>query len=82
MMLHNSIQTEVVELAPGARSSAYSVHAFSFFTGQACGPVVFALGLHAIGAGPILVLHMVVLAVTGITVSRLFARHDLRGVSD
>ena len=78
MMLHNSIQTEVVELAPGARSSAYSVHAFSFFTGQALGPIVFAVGLHALGAGPILVIHIFVLGLTGVTVSRLFARHETR----
>lgn len=74
MMLHNSIQTEVVDLAPAARSSAYSVHAFSFFTGQALGPVLFGLGLHAFGAGAILSVHLLVLATTGLVMSRLFAR--------
>src|SRR5215204_2358846 len=29
-LLHNSVQTEVTELAPSARASAFSLHAFSF----------------------------------------------------
>ena len=39
-LLHNSVQTEVTELAPSARASAFSLHAFSFFMGQALGPMV------------------------------------------
>ena len=30
-LLHNSVPTEVTELAPSARASAFSLHAFSFF---------------------------------------------------
>ena len=37
-LLHNSVQTEVTELAPSARASSFSLHAFSFFLGQALGP--------------------------------------------
>src|SRR5215203_5345461 len=37
-LLHNSVQTEVTELAPSARASSFSLHAFSFFMGQAVGP--------------------------------------------
>jgi hypothetical protein len=38
-MIHSSIQTRVTEVAPGARGSAVALHAFSFFLGQAFGPV-------------------------------------------
>jgi predicted MFS family arabinose efflux permease len=37
-MLHNSLQTRVTEVAPQARASAVSLHAFHFFLGQAMGP--------------------------------------------
>jgi predicted MFS family arabinose efflux permease len=76
MLLHNSIQTEAVDLAPTARQSAYSLHAFSFFTGQAFGPPLFGFNLSHLGAAPALMLSGVVLAATGIVMSRLFARID------
>ncbi len=38
LLLHNSVQTEVTELAPSARASTFSLHAFSFFMGQALVP--------------------------------------------
>ena len=74
VMLHNSVQAEVAELAPGARASAFSMHSFSFFLGQAIGPIVFGFGLHHVGRGW-LVLNILVLGLTGIVVARLFARH-------
>lgn len=37
-MLHNSLQVRVTEVAPQARASAVSLHAFHFFLGQAMGP--------------------------------------------
>lgn len=48
-MLHNSYQTQVTEVAPEARGSAVSLHAFSYFIGQALGPALFGLGLTSIG---------------------------------
>jgi hypothetical protein len=48
-LLHNSVQTEVTELAPSARASSFSLHAFSFFMGQALGPMVYGIALPAIG---------------------------------
>jgi predicted MFS family arabinose efflux permease len=54
-MLHNPYQTQVTEVAPAARASAVSLHAFSFFGGQAVGVVVIGVGLGAIGfAGTLL----------------------------
>ena len=48
-LLHNSVQTEVTELAPSARASAFSLHAFSFFLGQALGPMLYGLALPTLG---------------------------------
>lgn len=76
MMLHNSIQTEVIGLAPQARASAYSMHAFSFFGGQAIGPVLFGFGFHTTGAAPTITVAAAIMALTGLVVSRLFARLD------
>lgn len=70
-LLHNSVQTEVTELAPSARASAFSLHAFSFFMGQALGPIVYGLALPAVGAAASLALGAAVLAATGLTASRL-----------
>lgn len=76
MMLHNSIQTEVIGLAPQARASAYSMHAFSFFGGQAIGPVLFGFGIHTAGAAPTITIAAAIMALTGVIVSRLFLRLD------
>ena len=74
MMLHNSIQTEAVELAPTARSSAYSMHAFSFFTGQSLGPVILGVMLESYGARPGLLLNAAIFAATGIIAGWLLSR--------
>ena len=55
-MVHNSIQTRVTEVAPGARGSAVALHAFSFFLGQAFGPVAMAAGRATVGPEAALVL--------------------------
>ena len=49
-LLHNSVQTEMTELAPSARASSFSLHAFSFFLGQALGPMVYGVALPLAGA--------------------------------
>ncbi len=54
-MIHNSLQTQATELAPGNRASAVAAHAFFFFLGQAAGPLVYGIGLERAGAGPTLV---------------------------
>src|SRR5215211_1130715 len=70
-LLHNSVQTEVTELAPSARASAFSLHAFSFFMGQALGPMVYGRTLPILGATLSFALGAAVLAVTGVSASRL-----------
>jgi predicted MFS family arabinose efflux permease len=76
MFLHNSIQTEAVDLSPRARQSAYSLHAFSFFSGQAAGPPLFGLVAGLAGDSFALVVSALILAATGVVISRLFARLD------
>ena len=76
-LLHNSVQTEVTELAPSARASAFSLHAFSFFMGQALGPMVYGVTLPIFGATTSFVLGAAILAATGVTASRLL-RPSLR----
>ncbi len=49
-MLHTGIQTEATELAPTARGSAVSLHAFSLFLGMAVGPVVYGAAIPVLGA--------------------------------
>ena len=74
MMLHNSIQNESVELAPAARSSAYSMHAFFFFTGQSLGPIVLGLLLSYAGPAVSLAIAGAMFAATGLVSGLLFAR--------
>ena len=76
MMLHSSIQNESVELAPSARSSSYSMHAFFFFTGQSLGPILVGLMLSYAGTAVAMFACAGLFAVTGIVVAVLFARLD------
>ena len=74
MLLHNSIQTEAVDLAPTLRQSSYSLHAFSFLSGQAAGPPLIGILMAILGDGGALFLSACLLAGTGILISRLFER--------
>ena len=46
---HGSLQVFSSDLAPEARASALSLHAFSFFMGQATGPIVYGFALAHLG---------------------------------
>jgi predicted MFS family arabinose efflux permease len=70
-LLHNSVQTEVTELAPSARASSFSLHSFSFFLGQALGPMVYGVALPMAGATISLAGGAAVLAATGLLASML-----------
>ena len=48
-MIHNSMQLLATELAPDARASSVAMFAFSFFLGQAVGPLVYHAGFEALG---------------------------------
>lgn len=47
--VHNSLQTQATELAPGHRGAAMALHAFFFFLGHAAGPPLYAGLFHLIG---------------------------------
>jgi predicted MFS family arabinose efflux permease len=76
-MLHNCIQVQMMELAPGARGSAVALHASSFFMGQALGPVLFGLALPWVGPLATSVACAATTIAVGILGSRLlFGRSD------
>jgi predicted MFS family arabinose efflux permease len=74
-MIHNSLQTQATELAPGNRGSAVAAHAFFFFIGQGTGPILFGLGFSTIGSQDTLLAAALLMAVTGVlTAAGLEAR--------
>ena len=79
-LLHNSVQTEVTELAPSARASSFSLHAFSFFLGQALGPMVYGVALPLAGATTSLAGGAAVLGATGLLASVLLRPRESGGI--
>jgi predicted MFS family arabinose efflux permease len=73
-MIHNSLQTQATELAPGARGAAVSLHAFFFFLGQAAGPALFTAGFALIGSRATLLVAAVLMAVMGFVLAGLLTR--------
>ena len=79
-MIHNSLQTLATELAPTARGSAVSLHAFFFFVGIALGPPVIGLGLHTIGDTATILTEAVCAALLGVVATYfLTLRAQARG---
>ena len=72
-MLHNSYQTQVTEVVPDARASAVALHAFSFFIGQAIGPVMFGALLSQLGRAAALPILAIGLVALGFVSSRILA---------
>jgi len=77
-MLHNSFQTQVTEVAPQSRGSAVALHAFSFFCGQALGPVSLGFGLAALGVAPTMLLGAAAILALGVVAARILAPAQLR----
>ena len=69
--LHGSLQVFSSDLAPEARASALSLHAFCFFMGQAAGPIVYGFGPSHLGKMPTLILSATAILVLGIVAARL-----------
>ena len=74
-MIHNSLQGRIMEVVPDARGSATALHYFSYFMGQAAGPVLFGVLLGRFDAGPSFAINAVGMAATG-----LLAANLLRGL--
>lgn len=73
-MMHNSVQTEVAEIAPEARSSAYALHAGAFFLGQAAGPMVWSLAIAQAGPSAAMMWIGAALTLMGLAASFMFSR--------
>lgn len=63
--LHNSLQVQATELAPAFRGSAVALHGTSFMTGQALGPIMWAISLPALGDGAAILLGAGMIALVG-----------------
>lgn len=72
--LHGSLQVFASELAPEARASAVSLHAFFFFLGQAAGPVAYGFGLEHFGTQPTLFASAAIILMVGIVSATLLNR--------
>lgn len=77
-MLHNALQTTATELAPEARGSAVSMHAFAFFIGQAVGPALMTLLLPALGVEATFAASAVAMGLIGFAAARLVTRNAAR----
>lgn len=73
-MLHNTFQVQVTEVAPTARASAVSLHAFSFFCGQALGVAILGSALQGLGQFTALALCALVILGVGSFSAKLLAR--------
>jgi predicted MFS family arabinose efflux permease len=69
--LHGSLQVFSSDLAPEARASALSLHAFFFFMGQAVGPIVYGFALLHFGKPATLILSATAILVLGVVAARL-----------
>lgn len=76
--LHNSFQTQVTEVAPQARGSAVALHAFSFFCGQALGPVSLGFGFAALGEAPTMLVGALAILALGVVAAWILAPAQLR----
>ena len=78
-MLHNSLQTQATELAPSARGSAVSMHAFSFFLGHAVGAPLFGFSHDRFGTTTAILMCAALIAAVGVTTATLLqARSEPR----
>ncbi|MFO1149682.1 MAG: MFS transporter [Alsobacter sp.] len=77
-MVHNSLQNRATELAPTARGSAVSLHAFFFFLGQGIAPILFGMGLHRLGQTWTIAVCAGLITLTGLACAHLLLREDDR----
>ncbi len=72
-MQHNAFQYEVSELSQEYRGSAYSMHAFFFFTGQFLGPLAYGQLIPRFGAPFALTLAAAIILMAGIASAIAFS---------
>lgn len=76
--LHGSLQVFSSDLAPEARASALSLHAFFFFMGQAVGPIVYGFGLAHVGKTATLCISAFAILLLGIVAAQLLNQKPQR----
>ncbi len=80
--LHGSLQVFSSDLAPEARASALSLHAFCFFVGQAVGSIAYGFALSHIGKMPTLLLSATAILVMGMSAARLLHQKPAEELAD
>ncbi len=75
--VHNSLQTTATDLAPTARGKAMALHAASFFTGQACGPLAYRLGFETIGPSATLAVAGVAMCLLALWIAGRFRAYGM-----
>jgi predicted MFS family arabinose efflux permease len=73
-MIHNSVQAEVAEIDPEARSTCYAMHAGFFYLGQTAGPLMWTAAIALLGARGAVSLVGLAMAATGVAASIAFRR--------
>lgn len=76
--LHNTMQTQGTELAPGARGSAMAMFASLLFFGQGIGPIVSGAVVDLIGVQLLFVTAGVLIAAFGLCAAALIKRRGAR----
>lgn len=76
-LLHGSVQVYSSDLAPEARASAMSLHAFCFFMGQAVGPIFYGFGIHHFGKTATLCISAAIILTLGIVAANLLNKRPV-----
>jgi len=74
-MMHNTLQTQATELAPGARASTFALFSASMFLGQGIGPVFAGVASNLLGFQLLFVSVGALVALLGLTAAWLLRRH-------
>jgi predicted MFS family arabinose efflux permease len=72
--LHGSLQVFASDLAPAARASALSLHAFFFFMGQAVGPILYGISLDHLGKHATLLASAAIILAVGFVCARFLSQ--------
>jgi predicted MFS family arabinose efflux permease len=73
-MIHNSVQAEVADIDPQARSSCFAMHAAFFYLGQSAGPILWSVAIGSLGPRGAIILMGLALAGAGLGASAAFRR--------
>ncbi|GAB3479542.1 MFS transporter [Polaromonas eurypsychrophila] len=75
-MLHNTLQTNATQMAPGARGTGVSMFAAALFLGQSVGVLLAASLVARLSAGTVIALSGGVLVALGVLFARALRRRD------